>query len=96
MSKQNMNKLGSESGAHRAFAALLMERLAHYGVQILINNNGALCFFVPSPGYFDRPRAKSEYAQGMEDGAIRELQRLARSSRSLAEAILEELEMCGQ
>jgi len=96
MSKQNVNKSGQAMETHRTLAALLMERLAHYGVQILTNENGAICFFAPSPGHVGRPWAQSEYAQGLEDGAIRELQKLVRSSHALTEAILEELALSGQ
>ena len=86
-----MNNFGQSAETHKTLARLLMERLAHYGVQILTNENGALCFFVPSPGHVGRSWVSGEYAQGLEDGAIRELQQLVRSSPMLAQAILEEL-----
>lgn len=96
MSKQNVNKSGQGAEAQKTIAALVMERLAHYGVQILTNENGAICFFVPSPGHVGRPWADGEYAQGLEDGAIRELQKLVRSSPTLTQEILEELTISGQ
>lgn len=95
-SKQNVNNFGQSAETHKTLARLLMERLAHYGVQILTNDSGAICFFVPSPGHVRRPWADGEYAHGLEDGAIRELQQLVRSSPLLAQAILEEVAITGQ
>src|SRR3546814_4516670 len=67
-SKQNVNNFGQSAETLKTLARLLMERLAHYGVQILTNESGAICFFVPSPGHIDRPWADGEYAHGLEDG----------------------------
>lgn len=95
-SKQNVNNFAQNAETLKTLARLLMERLAHYGVQILTNDSGAICFFVPSPGHVGRPWAEGEYAHGLEDGAIRELQQLVRSSPLLTEAILEEVAITGQ
>src|SRR3546814_11329377 len=46
-SKQNVNNFGQSAETLKTLARLLMERLAHYGVQILTNESGAICFFVP-------------------------------------------------
>lgn len=91
-----MNNFGQSAETHKTLARLLMERLAHYGVQILTNGSGAICFFVPSPGQVGRPWADGEYVHGLEDGAIRELQQLIRSSPLLTQAILEEVAITGQ
>jgi len=86
-----VNNFGTGAEPLKTIAGLIMERLAHYGVQIWTNENGALCFFAPSPGHAGRAWVDGEYAQGLEDGAIRELQQLVRSAPMLAQAILEEL-----
>ncbi|MFB9050334.1 hypothetical protein ACFFV8_16625 [Sphingobium indicum] len=90
-----MNNFGTGAEPLKTIAGLIMERLAHYGVQILTNGNGALCFFTPSPGHVGRPWVAGEYAQGLEDGATRELQQLVRASPMLARAIVEELTVSG-
>ncbi|GFZ86209.1 hypothetical protein GCM10019071_14480 [Sphingobium fuliginis] len=86
-----MNNFGTGAEPLKTIAGLIMERLAHYGVQILTNGNGALCFFTPSPGHVSRPWVAGEYAQGLEDGAIKELQQLVRASPVIAQAIMAEL-----
>ncbi|MFC3430877.1 hypothetical protein [Sphingobium fuliginis] len=90
-SKHNVNNFGTGAEPLKTIAGLIMERLAHYGVQILTNGNGALCFFTPSPGHVSRPWVAGEYAQGLEDGAIKELQQLVRASPVIAQAIMAEL-----
>ena len=74
----------------KAIAVNIVQRLKHHGVQILTGGSGSICFFVPSPGSDYRSPHDSEYAQGLQDGAIRELQQLIRSLPALKQAVLEE------
>lgn len=69
-------------------AQAIVKRLRHHSVQILAGDRDNVCFFVPSPGSLGRNPAADDYDQGLEDGAIRELQQIIRSSPEIKQAIL--------
>ena len=72
-------------------ARTVIARLRAFCVTIIPRQNGTISFFVPSPGALERPSADCEYVQGMQDGSIRELQYLIRSSPRLKRAVIEEI-----
>ena len=75
----------------QALASLLIDRLDKYGVEILRSSQGNICFFIPPRKAPDHRTDRPDYARGREDGAIHELQQIIRSSRSLEQAVLEEM-----
>ena len=72
-------------------ARTLIARLETYCVAIIPRPNGTVSFFVPSPGELGRPKADGPYIQGTQDGSIRELQLLIRSSPQLKQAVIDEI-----
>lgn len=70
-------------------ARTIIARLEAYCVTIIPRANGTISFFVPSPGFLGRPSVDSEYIQGTQDGSIRELQFLIRSSPQLKRAVID-------
>ena len=76
-------------------ARTLIARLESYCVTIIPGPNGTVSFFVPSPGELGRPKAEGPYIQGTQDGSIRELQLLIRSSLQLKQAVIDEISSRG-
>ncbi|GLV24717.1 hypothetical protein [Sphingobium sp. TomTYG45] len=76
-------------------ARTMIARLETYRVAIIPKPDGTVSFFVPSPGEFGRPKADGAYIQGTQDGSIRELQLLIRSSPQLKQAVIDEISCRG-
>lgn len=76
-------------------ARTLIARLERYCVIIIPGPNGTVSFFVPSQGELGRPKAEGSYIQGTQDGSIRELQLLIRSSLQLKQAVIDEISSRG-
>ena len=76
-------------------ARTLIARLERYCVIIIPGPNGTLSFFVPSQGELGRPKAEGPYIQGTQDGSIREIQLLIRSSLQLKQAVIDEISSRG-
>ena len=75
----------------RAVAKEIVSRLWKHRVQIVVSDS-RMAFWVPTPGNFGRPEAKSCEELMHQEGAIRELANLVRSVPGLGDAVREAAE----